>query len=96
MNSDRNRLAPVALLALGVSLAGCQTNWHEELGAAEFGEPNRQTYAAMIINPDPIYDEPLATSAEKASDAVERYRNDSVKQPESIRSTEGASGGGGG
>ena len=96
MNSDRKAMSGAALIVAGLALSGCQTNWHEELGAAEFGEPNRQTYAAMIVNPDPVYDEPLATSAEKASDAVERYRNDAVKQPESIRSTSGAGGGGGG
>ena len=95
MSSERALLTRAAVIAAGLALAGCQTNWHEELGAAEFGEPNRQTYAAMVVNPDPVYDEPLAISAEKASDAVERYREDAVKQPERTSSTAGGGGGGG-
>lgn len=95
MNIERAMPKVLLLSALALTLSACETAWHAEQGAAEFGEANRQTYAAMVINPDPVYDEPLATSAEKASDAVQRYREDAVKQPESIRSTEGAQGGGG-
>jgi hypothetical protein len=86
-------------LALGASLAltGCaqtHTGSLEVIDPADFGEANRQTYAAMVVDPDPQYDEPMATSAEHAADAVDRYREGEVKQPERIRSTE--SGGSGG
>lgn len=87
----------IAAIALaGTLLAGCQTEWLAEEGASSWGEANRQTYAAMIVDPDPVYEEPLAVSAEKVAGAVERYREDAVKEPESIRSTEGIGGGGGG
>ena len=91
-----NIKAVSALALAGFALAGCQTDFLAEEGASPWGEANRQTYAAMIVNPDPVYDEPLAVSAEKVADAVERYREDSVKEPESIRSTESSGGGGGG
>ena len=82
-------IKPVLMLAVAsAALAGCETAYLAEPGAAEFGEANRQTYAAMVVNPDPVYEEPFVGSAEKASDAVERYREDSVKEPETIRSTE--------
>ena len=92
MNS---RLILVAV-AGGLALSGCastHTGMLEPIDPADFGEANRQTYAAMVIDPDPQYAEPLATSAEHAADAIERYRSDEVKQPESIRSTEAVGGG---
>lgn len=95
MNSRLTSLAIVGTLAL----AGCaqtHTGELETIDPADFGEANRQTYAAMVIDPDPQYDEPLATSAEHAADAAERYRNDAVKQPDSIRTTSGTGTGGGG
>ena len=93
MNS---RLILVAV-AGSLALAGCaqtHTGKLDPIDPADFGEANRQTYAAMVIDPDPQYDEPLATSAEHASDAIERYRTDAVKQPERISSSEGAGSGG--
>jgi hypothetical protein len=91
MNS---RLIPVAM-AGALVLAGCaqtHTGKLEPIDPADFGEANRQTYAAMVIDPDPQYAEPMATSAEHAADAIERYRDDAVKQPESVSSTEGSGG----
>ena len=95
MNSKR--LA--CLLVAPLLLAGCAADHSLESGyidPADFGEANRQTYAAMIIDPDPQYEEPLATSAEHAADAVERYREGEVKQPERVSSTTSVSGGSGG
>ena len=86
----------IALAAAGALLSGCQTEWLAEKDASSWGEANRQTYAAMIVNPDPVYEEPLAVSAEKVAGAVERYRNDQVKEPETVRSTQTSGGGGGG
>lgn len=94
------KIVLVAVPAL--ALAGCANQYSPSLGLAgyidpaDFGEANRQTYAAMVIDPDPQYDAPLATSAEHAADAVERYRQDEVKQPVTVRSTGSGSGGSGG
>lgn len=93
MNS---RLVPLAFAA-SFALAGCastHTGMLEPIDPADFGEANRQTYAAMVVDPDPQYDAPLATSAEHAADAAERYREGAVKQPERTSSTEGSGSGG--
>jgi type IV pilus biogenesis protein CpaD/CtpE len=77
-----------------LALAGCAQSYSPSAGtinAADFGEANRQTYAAMVIDPDPRYEEPMATSGEHAGDAVERYRNDQVKQPATVRTGSGGS-----
>ena len=86
-------------LAAAFSASACATvedaEWvgYQDPG---FGEANRATYAAMVVNPDPEYDTPIpTTSAEKAAQAIERYRNDQVKQPERVSTTENISGGGG-
>ena len=96
MNCDRAKLG-AGVLAL-LFLAGCSSipSLYEEPGDAKFGEANRQTMMAQVINPDPVYTEPMTTSGEHAADAVERYRNDAVKEPETISTTSGAGGGSGG
>jgi ABC-type sugar transport system substrate-binding protein len=96
MNSDRivDRLRLLAVAAATLGLGACASTHSASTGAidpADFGEANRQTYAAMIIDPDPNYSEPMRTSAEHAADAAERYREGEVKEPESVRSTEGVS-----
>lgn len=95
MNSDRRMgIGAVALLLGGLALGGCASTYSARSGQidpAGFGEANRQTYAAMIVNPEPQYTEPMATSAEHAAAAAERYREDEVKQPERVSSTEGIS-----
>ena len=96
MNSDRAvRAICLALLPLA---AGCASvpSIYDEPGDATFGEANRQTMMAQVVNPDPVYDEPAVTSGEHAAQAVERYRTDAVKEPETIRSTSGAGGSGSG
>ena len=86
-------------LAAAFTLSACATVEDQEwLGYQDpgFGEANRATYAAMIVNPDPQYDTPIpATSAERAAQAIERYRNDQVKEPERISTTDQISEGGG-
>lgn len=64
--------------------------------ASTFGEANRQTFAAQVVDPDPQYEylDP-ATSGQHAAQAIERYRKDAVKQPDKVRSTAGSSGSGG-
>ena len=79
-------------------LAGCATHYSPGVGQFDqeaFGEANRQTYAAMIIDPDPQYDEAIEYDGEVAADAVERYRDGEVEEP-SGQGVGGGSGGGSG
>ena len=94
MNIERSaRLAICAAFPL-VMLAGCaDKSIFEAPGDASFGEANRQTMMAQVVNPDPVYTDELVTSGEHAADAVQRYREDAVKQPESIRTTDVGEGG---
>lgn len=91
MSTERRALAISPLL---LALTACETAFVDP-NASEFGDANRLTLAAQVIDPDPQYDtlNPV-TSGEHAGQAAERYRKDTVKQPERVRSTE--SGGGGG
>ncbi len=93
-------IKPVVMLALGASLlGGCASTYSAQSGVIhpeDFGEANRQTYAAMIVNPDPIYTEPLESSAEAAADAVERVRERRVDTTTAESTTSIGSGGGGG
>ena len=93
MNTDRARR--FACLALLPFAAGCASipSIYEEPDDAKFGEANRQTMMAQVIDPDPVYDGPMVGSGEHAADAVERYRSDTVKQPESVSTTTGTGGG---
>ncbi|AKM09532.1 hypothetical protein [Croceicoccus naphthovorans] len=78
-------------------LAGCATYGSPEAGKfdkADFGEANRMTYAAMVVDPDPQYDEPMEGDGERAADAVEAYREGEVEIGTSGGG--GMSGGGGG
>jgi len=89
----------IAAATLGLLTAGCSVADKELVGYQDpgFGEANRATYAAMVVNPDPQYEDPIPpTSAEHAAAAIERYRNDRVKQPERVRATSGVRGNGGG
>jgi hypothetical protein len=96
MNTDRARR--IACLTLLPFAAGCASipSIYEDPDDAKFGEANRQTMMAQVIDPDPIYDEPMVGSGEHAADAVERYREGTVKEPESIRTTRGSGGSSGG
>lgn len=76
--------------AAAALLAGCQPGEVNSLpymgGADNFGEANRQTMAAQVIDPNPTYLEPVPeTHAEHAGQAVERYRMDRVKQPDRVK-----------
>jgi hypothetical protein len=96
MSTDQARR--VACLALLPLAAGCASvpSILEQSSDAAFGEANRQTMMAQVIDPDPVYEEPMVGSGEHAATAVERYRTDSVKEPESISTTSGSGGGSGG
>ena len=76
-------------------LAGCATTGSGNLpymgGPDNFGEANKQTFAAMVVNPDPVYDVSVPeTHAEHAGQAVERYRTDKVKVPDRVRTNKAA------
>lgn len=90
------RLCPLALLALSACVGpdGMTLGVHEP---DNFGEANRQTFAAQVIDPAPVYDEPyLGENGDKAAQAIERYRTDKVKQPDTQSLTKiGKSGSGG-
>jgi type IV pilus biogenesis protein CpaD/CtpE len=85
MNSKARLIAVMA--TAGLLLSGCAaggSNTGLGLGKADnFGEANRQTFAAMVINPNPEYDEPMAPGdGERAAQAIERLRTGKVKMPE--------------
>ncbi len=85
MNSKARMIAIVS--TAGLLLGGCATggsNTGLGMGKTDnFGEANRQTFAAMVINPNPEYDEPMAPGdGERAAQAIERLRTGKLKMPE--------------
>ncbi|ALE16856.1 hypothetical protein AMC99_01564 [Altererythrobacter epoxidivorans] len=85
------------VLAIALACSACSVADKELAGYSDpgFGEANRATFAAMVVNPDPQYDDPNPnTSADHAVKAIERYRNDAVKKPERISTTTKIGGGG--
>ncbi|MEO0057793.1 MAG: hypothetical protein RIT17_1266 [Pseudomonadota bacterium] len=91
MNTKRMIVAGAVL----VSLSGCATysNMDGAYDPEGFGEANRQSYAAMVVNPEPVYTEDATSSGDKAADAVKRYNEDAVKQPDRVSSTDEPDGG---
>ena len=90
--SFRHRLIPLAaLLALG----GCNTaNSAIGSGDTRFGEAVKYNAAVQTINPDPVYAADGALpgdSGVKAAAATKRYRTDTVKSVEEIKTTSGGS-----
>ncbi|NVE94178.1 hypothetical protein [Altererythrobacter lutimaris] len=87
----------IAGLLAATALTGCASVADKEFVGYQdpgFGEANRATYAAMVVNPDPKYDKPIpASSAEHAAQAIERYRTDAVKRPERVETTDIGGGG---
>lgn len=73
-------------------LGGCATYGSVSSGKfdqEEFGEANRQTYAAMIVDPDPQYETDIEGRAQQGTDAIERVRDGQAKTPVSISTTDG-------
>ena len=93
MNIDRMRLG--VLLAGTALIAGCTTNkLFEQPGDTTYGEANRQTMMAQVIDPDPQYGDLMpAYSGERGATAVEQYRTYGVEDPEGIRTTDVGEGG---
>lgn len=91
------RMCAVSAVATGLILSGCaETSLYERPGDAKFGDANRQTMMAQVINPDPVYDTDMVANGQVAAGAVERYRTGNVEQPDSISTTDVGSGGEGG
>ena len=88
MTTDKLRLV-LALAALPLASACADRSLFEGPGDAQFGEANRQTMMAQVVNPEPEYEGEMATSGDKAAQAIDRYRKDAVKQPDTISTTEG-------
>lgn len=86
MHTDRAWLAlPLALAALSGCTEGFATG---DRPVADFGEANRQTMMAQVIDPEPQYDTLVPpSSAGHAAQAVDRYNSDAVKQPEDVQVT---------
>lgn len=81
-------------LGLLLVLSGCATDGSSMPGVdTTWGEANKQTMAAQVIDPVPTYDTAVpATSGTKVTEAIQRYRTDKVKQPEKVRTTATISG----
>ena len=82
----------LALVAMIGALAGCTADGTGGLvyntGPDTFGEANRQTMAAQVVDPAPAYETAQAAgSGEHAAQAIERYRTDKVKKPDKVRTS---------
>lgn len=84
MPIDRS-LALAALIGLASSASAAGPDGRPYMGGPDnFGEANRQTMAAQIIDPAPVYDNPVPESrGDHTARVIERYRVNRVKQPRS-------------
>ena len=81
----RTELKFVAAAVALTMLQACKEDLVSTPAPSPFGEANRQTMMAQVVNPAPYYEDlNPPTSAEHAAQAIERYRNDRVKRPESV------------
>jgi len=93
------RFRPLLAIAATGLLAGCAAGSLDHLAGADptWGEANRQTMAAQVIDPAPQYDTAVPeSSGDHAAQAIERYRKGTVKEPDRIRTTNAGSLGSGG
>lgn len=86
----------VVTLIMTIFVAGCAaTGGGGRLAQRDnWGEANRQTMAAQIIDPAPVYDAPMTTSGTQVAGALERYRTGQVKQPERQKTSKISTSGG--
>ena len=91
--------ARAILLALTAALAACaeQQVASSNMGDDDnFGEANRQTMAAQIIDPSPAYSTLVPeTSGAHSAQAIERYNTDKVKRPDNAQNNSQAGSTGG-
>lgn len=95
MNIDAKRILPIAGVAL--ALAACTNNDGRldlTQGDPTWGDANRATMAAQVVDPSPEYDTPIPpTSATNAVRAIDAYEAGDVEEVETISTTESISGG---
>jgi type IV pilus biogenesis protein CpaD/CtpE len=86
-----NRFNIATLLISGSFLASCahpNDPIHESFGAA-----TKANMAAQIINPAPAGTGPVTADGAKVSAATERYKTDTVKQPEAEETSDAGNSG---
>lgn len=87
----------IAAAALALALIPASALAAPAAAPDNWGEANRQTMAAQIIDPTPEYATQVPeSSGAHAQKASERYRTDKVKLPDKLRTSSTQSGGGGG
>lgn len=89
------RIKP-ALLLIGAAalVAGC-TEGGVKSASDNWGEANRQTMMAQVIDPDPQYDTAVPVGSGKhTAEAIDRYNKGTVKQPDKTRTSTTGSGSG--
>lgn len=95
MNIDAKRILPIAGAAL--ALAACTNNDGRldlTQGDPTWGDANRATMAAQVVDPSPDYDTPIPpTSATNAVRAIDAYNQGDVEEVETISTTESSGGG---
>lgn len=87
MNTKTIAITSLSLLAL----SACTVADKELMGYQDptWGDANRATMAAQVINPNPEYDTLVPeTSATNAVRAIDRYREGNVEQPDRQSTTE--------
>ena len=88
MPIDFSYLTGITLGAL--LLGGCVTDGSDSMvsSVSNWGEANRQTFAAQVIDPAPVHADAVPqSSGEQAARAIDRLRTDKVKKPERIKTT---------
>ena len=96
MTIERKHMALLGLATLAVG-ACTNTDGRFDLtqGDPTWGEANRATMAAQVIDPSPEYENPIPpTSASNAVRAADAYRAGEVEEVERISTTESTDGGG--
>jgi len=80
-----HKLTSFAVLALLAS--GCTTPSGQP--DAAFGEAVKRNIAAQVVNPDaPVGDARIATDGQRAAVAQKHYQTDTVKEAESVKTSE--------
>lgn len=88
MTNSRKLLLSASVFAM----AGCVSNLDEPI-SSQYGKFYENNMAAQIVDPTPAEGAPMM-DAQKADAAIERYRTDTIKEPEESTGVEFGSGGG--
>jgi hypothetical protein len=86
------------IVPLAVGLAGCAVNPVSGSYDPGFGESVKYAAAVQTIDPDPVYAEDGAqpgSQGDKLAPAVKRYRMDTVKAVQTLKTSNSSTGGGG-